>query len=93
MSGDGKVASSERKEQVKRREIMSGGNYDCDYSHKNSNNNLEDISIEELDLSIRSERCLLNAEIYSVQDIVEAIKAPDDFLKIRNLGRESAEEI
>lgn len=51
------------------------------------------MSIEELRLSIRAFNCLARAGIHSVRDILEKVRTPDDFIRIRNLGRKSAEEI
>lgn len=51
------------------------------------------ISISELGLSIRSFNCLGRAGIHTIQDALDKIKTPDDFMRIRNLGRKSADEI
>ena len=50
-----------------------------------------DITIEELDLSVRSFNCLKRAGINSVQDLVN--KSEEDMMKVRNLGRKSLEEV
>lgn len=50
-----------------------------------------DTLIDELDLSVRSYNCLKRAGICTVGELLEAEK--EDFVKIRNLGRKSAEEI
>jgi DNA-directed RNA polymerase subunit alpha len=50
-----------------------------------------DMSIEELDLSVRSYNCLKRAGINSVQEIIT--KSEDDMMKVRNLGRKSLEEV
>ena len=47
--------------------------------------------IHELELSIRSENCLLRGGIQVIGDLVH--KSRDDLLKIRNLGRKSLNEI
>ena len=49
--------------------------------------------IEELDLSVRSYNCLRRAGMYTIGDIVRGIKTRDDLIKIRNLGKRSADEI
>ena len=47
--------------------------------------------IHELDLSIRSENCLLRGGITTIGDLLQ--RSRDDLLKIRNLGRKSLTEI
>lgn len=49
--------------------------------------------IEELELSVRSFNCLRRAGMVTVGDIVGGIEGREDLLKIRNLGRRSADEI
>lgn len=51
------------------------------------------MTIKELDLSIRSTNCLARAEIFTVQDLLDKIKTPDDLIHIRNMGKKSADEI
>jgi DNA-directed RNA polymerase subunit alpha len=48
-------------------------------------------SIHELELSIRSENCLLRGGIHTVGDLLQ--RSRDDLLKIRNLGKISLTEI
>jgi len=50
-----------------------------------------EMSIEELDLSVRSYNCLKRAGINTVSDL--ASKTEDDMMKVRNLGRKSLEEV
>ena len=50
-----------------------------------------DMTIEELDLSVRSFNCLKRAGINTVQDLVN--KSESDMMKVRNLGRKSLEEV
>jgi len=50
-----------------------------------------EMSIEELDLSVRSYNCLKRAGINTVGDL--AGKSTDDMMKVRNLGRKSLEEV
>ena len=52
--------------------------------------NLE-MTIEELDLSVRSYNCLKRAGINTVQEL--SSKSEDDMMKVRNLGRKSLEEV
>ena len=54
---------------------------------------LNEMSIEELDLSIRTTNCLVRAGIYSVGDLLEKIKTPDDLYHIKNIGTKSVEEL
>ena len=49
------------------------------------------MSIEELDLSVRSNNCLRRAGINTVGDLIN--KSEDDLKKVRNLGTKSLEEI
>ena len=49
------------------------------------------MSIEELDLSVRSYNCLKRAGINSVQELTDKTEA--DMMKVRNLGRKSLEEV
>jgi DNA-directed RNA polymerase subunit alpha len=53
--------------------------------------NILDMSIEELDLSVRSYNCLKRAGINTVDDL--ANKTEEDMMKVRNLGRKSLEEV
>lgn len=50
-----------------------------------------EMSIEELDLSVRSYNCLKRAGINSVQELTEKTEA--DMMKVRNLGRKSLDEV
>jgi len=50
-----------------------------------------ELTIEELDLSVRSFNCLKRAGINTVMDL--AAKTEDDMMKVRNLGRKSLEEV
>ena len=50
-----------------------------------------DMTIEELDLSVRSFNCLKRAGINTVADLIN--KSEDDMMKVRNLGRKSLEEV
>ena len=52
---------------------------------------LLDMTIEELDLSVRSFNCLKRAGINTVEDLVS--KSEDEMMKVRNLGRKSLEEV
>ena len=50
-----------------------------------------EMSIEELDLSVRSYNCLKRAGINTVEDL--ANKTEEEMMKVRNLGRKSLEEV
>ena len=50
-----------------------------------------EMTIEELDLSVRSYNCLKRAGINTVEDLVN--KSEDEMMKVRNLGRKSLEEV
>ena len=50
-----------------------------------------EMTIEELDLSVRSFNCLKRAGINTVEDLVS--KTEEEMMKVRNLGRKSLEEV
>ena len=50
-----------------------------------------EMTIEDLDLSVRSFNCLKRANINTVADLAE--KSEDDMMKVRNLGRKSLDEV
>jgi DNA-directed RNA polymerase subunit alpha len=50
-----------------------------------------EMTVEELDLSVRSYNCLKRAGINTVQEL--ATKSMDDMMKVRNLGKKSLEEV
>lgn len=50
-----------------------------------------EMTIEELDLSVRSYNCLKRAGINTVQELAE--RTIDDMMKVRNLGKKSLEEV
>ncbi len=50
-----------------------------------------EMTIEELDLSVRSFNCLKRAGINTVEDLTN--KSEEDMMKVRNLGRKSLEEV
>ena len=54
-------------------------------------NTVLDMTIEELDLSVRSFNCLKRANINTVADLIS--KTEDEMMKVRNLGRKSLEEV
>lgn len=50
-----------------------------------------EMTIEELDLSVRSFNCLKRAGINTVEDLIN--KTEEDMMKVRNLGRKSLDEV
>lgn len=50
-----------------------------------------DMTIEELDMSVRSYNCLKRAGINTVQELTQ--RTEEDMMKVRNLGRKSLEEV
>ena len=50
-----------------------------------------EMTIEELELSVRSFNCLKRAAINTVQELTE--KSEDDMMKVRNLGKKSLDEV
>ena len=50
-----------------------------------------EMTIEELDMSVRSFNCLKRAGIDTVEDLIE--KTEEDMMKVRNLGKKSLEEV
>ena len=52
---------------------------------------LLEMTIEELDLSVRAFNCLKRAGVNTVADLIS--KSPDEMMKVRNLGKKSLEEV
>jgi DNA-directed RNA polymerase subunit alpha len=50
-----------------------------------------EITIEELDLSVRSYNCLKRAGINTVEELIK--RNEEEMMKVRNLGRKSLEEV
>lgn len=50
-----------------------------------------EMTVEEMDLSVRSFNCLKRANINTVEEL--ASKTEDEMMKVRNLGRKSLEEV
>lgn len=57
----------------------------------NQKEKILEMSIDELELSVRSYNCLKRAGINTVQELCN--KTSDDMMKVRNLGRKSLEEV
>ena len=58
---------------------------------ESGNQKVLEMTIEELDLSVRSFNCLKRAGINNVADLIA--KTEDEMMKVRNLGRKSLEEV
>ena len=56
-----------------------------------SRSKILDLTIEELDLSVRSFNCLKRANINNVADLIS--RTGEDMMKVRNMGRKSLEEV
>ena len=58
---------------------------------ENKKEKVLEMTIEELDLSVRSYNCLKRAGVNTVADLIN--KSPDEMMKVRNLGKKSLEEV
>ena len=54
-------------------------------------NTVLDMTIEELDLSVRSFNCLKRANINTVRDLIS--RTPEEMMKVRNMGKKSLDEV
>ena len=54
-------------------------------------NKFNDMTIEELDLSVRSYNCLKRANIQTVQELI--LRTEDDLSKVRKMGKKSIKEV
>ncbi len=57
----------------------------------NEQQKVMEMTIEDLDLSVRSYNCLKRAGIHTVEDLIK--KSEEDMLKVRNLGQKSLDEV
>jgi len=67
---------------------------EVEIASEESENNKEkvmEMTIEELDLSVRSYNCLKRAGINTVQELIR--KTEEEMMKVRNLGKKSLEEV
>ncbi|MCI7745095.1 DNA-directed RNA polymerase subunit alpha [bacterium] len=71
-------------------ETYSGDSIMVEKDDKGKEKVLE-MTIEELDLSVRSFNCLKRAGINTVEDLIS--KSEEEMMKVRNLGRKSLEEV
>ena len=62
----------------------------CEPAESGESKTLE-MTIEDLDLSVRSYNCLKRAGINTVAELVQ--KSEDDMMKVRNLGKKSLDEV
>ena len=58
---------------------------------ENTRDKVLEMTIEELDLSVRSFNCLKRANINTVEDLIS--KTEEEMIKVRNLGHKSLEEV
>ena len=58
---------------------------------ENKQQQVLEMTIEDLDLSVRSRNCLKRAGIHTIEDLIK--KSGDDMLKVRNLGKKSLDEL
>ena len=73
---------------------LSGEAYDTEImvdKDEDANQKVLEMTIEELDLSVRSFNCLKRAGINTVEDLTN--KTEDDMMKVRNLGKKSLDEV
>ena len=76
------------------RDSLSGDTYNGEIMVEKDDKSKEkvlEMTIEELDLSVRSFNCLKRAGINTVEDLIN--KSEEDMMKVRNLGRKSLEEV
>jgi len=73
---------------------LSGEAFDTDImvnKGEDAKEKVLEMTIEELDLSVRSFNCLKRAGINTVEDLTN--KTEDDMMKVRNLGKKSLDEV
>ena len=70
--------------------VVDFGNFAFEEAADETEKTLE-MTIEDLDLSVRSFNCLKRAGITTVADLVE--KSEDEMMRVRNLGRKSLDEV
>ena len=73
---------------------LSGEAYDTEImvdKGEDTKEKILEMTIEELDLSVRSFNCLKRAGINNVEDLTN--KTEDDMMKVRNLGKKSLDEV
>ncbi|MBO4853771.1 MAG: DNA-directed RNA polymerase subunit alpha [Oscillospiraceae bacterium] len=70
---------------------MAGGQSTVVEKSTDQRDKVLELTIEELDLSVRSFNCLKRANINTVEDLIS--RTEDEMMKVRNLGRKSLEEV
>ncbi|MBR0112891.1 MAG: DNA-directed RNA polymerase subunit alpha [Clostridia bacterium] len=73
---------------------LAGEAYETDVmvtTQENDGGKLLEMTIEDLDLSVRSFNCLKRAQYNTVGDLIT--KTEDDMMKVRNLGKKSLDEV
>lgn len=73
---------------------LSENEFATDIMVEKDDNSIEkvlEMTIEELDLSVRSFNCLKRAGINTVEDLIN--KSEEDMMKVRNLGKKSLDEV
>ncbi len=73
---------------------LSGEAYDTEImvdKGEDTKEKILEMTIEELDLSVRSFNCLKRAGINTVEDLIN--KTEDEMMKVRNLGKKSLDEV
>ena len=58
---------------------------------ENQTSKIMEMTIDDMDLSVRSYNCLKRANINTVEDLIS--KTEEEMMKVRNLGRKSLEEV
>lgn len=73
--------------------VELAGGFDGILIPRDSDNRIKvlEMTIDDLDLSVRSNNCLKRAGIQTVEDLIK--KTEDDMLRVRNLGRKSLDEV
>ena len=70
---------------------ISGGTEEAPAEEQGAQASKGSISIDDLDLSVRSNNCLRRAGINTVDELIQ--RTEEDMMKVRNLGRKSLEEV
>jgi DNA-directed RNA polymerase subunit alpha len=71
--------------------LGGGGSHSSDMDEPVMKSKEEELSIEELELSIRAYNCLKRANIFNLADLLK--KSERELMDIKNFGRKSAEEV
>lgn len=70
---------------------LGAGSAPAEGNGDNGQTNNGSMSIDDLDLSVRSNNCLRRAGINTVEELTK--KSEEDMMKVRNLGRKSLDEV